>query len=112
MPFLTDVKDGTPSYSPAYNEIYKNFIMANYDAMGSIDNDDGSSWYDVHDNFFPYGGGMKMDFGGHDKKFYNNIIAQIPRSESKYELECVTTMPYIRGIGDQFYNNTCILYPN
>jgi hypothetical protein len=75
VPFLTTVATGKPSYSPAPNIIHNNFIMANYDAMGCIDNgnwnflsknnelkyfysikDDGSSWYIVYNNFCPYGG--------------------------------------------------------
>ena len=34
------------------NGVYKNFIIANYGASQGFDTDDGSSWYDIHDNFF------------------------------------------------------------
>ncbi len=30
-----------------------------------FDNDDGSSYFDTHDNFFYDAAGFKMDFGGH-----------------------------------------------
>eukprot|EP00475_Leptophrys_vorax_P015850 TRINITY_DN2221_c0_g1_i2.p1 TRINITY_DN2221_c0_g1~~TRINITY_DN2221_c0_g1_i2.p1 ORF type:complete len:721 (-),score=206.27 TRINITY_DN2221_c0_g1_i2:490-2652(-) len=48
QPFLTDVRDGTPSYTPAMNDIQRNFIIANYGGSQGFDNDDGSSWYSIH----------------------------------------------------------------
>ena len=54
MPFLTMVRDGhTPSVVPAYKTIHHNFIVANYGSDGGcVDNDDGSSWYNIYSNFF------------------------------------------------------------
>lgn len=43
---------GKPSYTAQMNGVYKNFIIANYGASQGFDTDDGSSWYDIHDNFF------------------------------------------------------------
>ena len=86
MPFLTDVKNGTPSYTPALNEIDHNLFLSNYESCAGIDNDDGSSNYDIHHNVFPYGGGMKMDFGGHTKYYHDNIIIRTP---SKYSFYCL-----------------------
>ena len=40
----------------------------------NVDNDDGSCFYNTHDNFFVYGSrGMKNDFGGHDNHHANNV---------------------------------------
>eukprot|EP01052_Picozoa_sp_SAG31_P079011 SAG31_NODE_38583_length_295_cov_0.780612_1_plen_68_part_01 len=36
--------------------------------------DDGSSWYDIHDNFFFMADAWKMDYGGHDSRFTGNVI--------------------------------------
>jgi hypothetical protein len=70
---------------------------------------DGSSFYDDHDNFFVYGG-HKSDFDGHRKQSFNNILA----FANVYGSKCV-------GIGNAphaspnpffaegFFNNTCIL---
>ena len=68
QPFLTDVgqKAPEPDLNPAYNTISRNFFIGNYGASMSIDNDDGSSYYYITDNFEVYGG-HKSNFGGHNK---------------------------------------------
>ena len=50
--FITDVKYGSPSYTAQMNEVGGNMIIANYGASQGFDTDDGSSWYNIHDNFF------------------------------------------------------------
>lgn len=58
------------------DEIANNFIIANGNSLGAIDNDDGSSYYYTHHNFFVYGsGGLKNDFEGHDNWWVSNIVA-------------------------------------
>jgi hypothetical protein len=52
QPFLTDLRDGTPSFQPRSRKIWKNLIFANYGAGWGLDNDDGSSWYEVWSNVF------------------------------------------------------------
>ena len=52
QPFLTDFFDGTPSFRPVSRKIAKNFIFANYGAGWAVDNDDGSSWYEITRNVF------------------------------------------------------------
>lgn len=53
MPYVTSIADGkTLSAIPAFNVASRNFIVANYGADGGcLDNDDGSSWYRIEDNF-------------------------------------------------------------
>ena len=54
----------------------KNFIIANYNSLGAVDNDDGSAFYRSESNFFVYGGGgLKNDWEGHDNTWTNNVIA-------------------------------------
>jgi len=67
QPFLTSVKTGEPSFVPEYRRISHNLIFANYGAGSALDNDDGSSWYRVHNNVFYNSEGFKMDYGGHDR---------------------------------------------
>ena len=77
QPFLTEVAalpDHVPSLIPAYNVIANNFFTANYGAGFGVDNDDTSSYYKIHDNFFFLGGGVKCDYDGHEKRFYNNLM--------------------------------------
>ena len=60
--FWTDVRDGAkqPGWNPSYTEVAQNVIIANYGGSQGFDNDDGSSWYDIHDNVI-YGEGLKQD---------------------------------------------------
>ena len=48
--YISDVKYGAPSYEAQMNSVNNNFIIANYGASQGFDTDDGSSWYDIHDN--------------------------------------------------------------
>lgn len=112
VPYITTVRNGTASAVPQYNIIGPaNFIVAGGGANGgSVDNDDGSSYYWIHDNFFVYGG-MKSDFDGHGEHSVGNLMAYA----NVYGPHCMTTMqtPYY---GDQglpyangYANNTCVL---
>ena len=67
----------------------------------AIDNDDGSAYYNTHDNFFVYGGTMKSDFGGHDNHHYSNIYANVGHG-----LSICGDVP---GHVDYFYNNKVIM---
>ena len=74
QPFSTEVATGKPSVIPAYYEIRRNFLVSNYGAGFGVDNDDTSSYYLIHHNFFYLGGGVKCDYDGHEKRFYNNVM--------------------------------------
>lgn len=74
LPFLTEVLNGTPSLTPAWNNIHNNFMLCNYGSNMCIDNDDGSAYYLNHHNFEVYGG-HKSDFGGHNKYTYDALVA-------------------------------------
>ena len=74
QPFLTTVRTGEPSVIPAYNNFHHNFLVSNYGGVkGGMDNDDGSTFYEVHHNFEVYGWGPKPGGGG--LKYYSNIHA-------------------------------------
>jgi len=105
MPFVTELRDGTPSLTPLYNEIHHNFFIANYGSNMCIDNDDGSSWYLNHDNFEVYGG-HKSNFGGHNKFHYNaiNAFAQVYEEGVCNGIGTAQVPSFVDG----YYNNTCI----
>ena len=43
-----------------------------------VNNDDGSSYYLIHNNFEVYAnGGLKNNFGGHNVRHYNNIFGYV-----------------------------------
>ena len=56
----------------AWREIHHNFFIDNYSPQEDVDNDDGSAYYDTHDNFLVYGAtGMKngaLPIGGLDRR--------------------------------------------
>jgi hypothetical protein len=52
VPYITTLRNGSPSTVPADRQIHHNFIIANYNSEGAIDTDDGSAYYSVYDNFF------------------------------------------------------------
>eukprot|EP00928_Gymnodinium_smaydae_P099579 TRINITY_DN9543_c0_g4_i1.p1 TRINITY_DN9543_c0_g4~~TRINITY_DN9543_c0_g4_i1.p1 ORF type:complete len:904 (-),score=125.31 TRINITY_DN9543_c0_g4_i1:128-2839(-) len=104
QPFLTDVAGGplTSSFDPAPNTIASNFIWANYGAGQGVDNDDGSSFYRIHNNVFYDADGFKMDYGGHGSAFTDNlVITKTGRGE------CIGVGPFLRNLGDAYVNNTC-----
>ena len=45
QPFLTTIRNGTPSMTPAWREIHHNFFVDNYSPQENVDNDDGSAYY-------------------------------------------------------------------
>eukprot|EP00980_Cylindrotheca_fusiformis_P013649 scaffold3513_cov102-Cylindrotheca_fusiformis.AAC.10 len=102
MPFLTNTSGNGPSFTPLPTYTTKNIIMANYGASEGFDNDDGSSWYYTHDNVFYLSDGFKMDYGGHDSKFANNLVY----AKNKH---CFGTGSFREGHADAFFNNTCIV---
>ena len=77
-------------------------MIANYDSILAIDNDDGSNYYKTHGNFFAYSSrGMKNDFGGHDNHHYNNIYAYVGTG---FKINS-----QLDGHEDYFYNNTVVM---
>mmetsp|Transcript_29880 Transcript_29880/g.95178 ORF Transcript_29880/g.95178 Transcript_29880/m.95178 type:complete len:466 (-) Transcript_29880:243-1640(-) len=102
QPFLTTVRDGSPSLSMAWRHIHHNFFIDNYSPQENVDNDDGSAYYQTHHNFLVYGGnGMKNDYGGHDNRHYGNVYA--------YVRQAVGVCGQQPGHADYFYNNSVVM---
>jgi len=81
--------------------------MGNYGASMAVDNDDGSAYYDIHDSV-AYGGGHKSNFGGHDKRTYNElgIYARVYYPTCFHFRE-----PSGPAHPESYFNNTCIIDP-
>lgn len=95
-----------PGFRLPYEMSY-NFMVAGGGANGgAYDNDDGSSFYDIHHNVEIYGG-HKSDFDGHSKVHHNNVnlFAYV------YGEKCVgiSNLAPIPGFAEGYYNNTCVL---
>lgn len=110
LPYITTVRTGKPSTIPAFNNVHHNFIVANYAADGGcLDNDDGSSYYQIHHNFCVFGG-HKSDFDGNSKISSNNIHVY----PSVYSSTCVGELQgsVPKGYAEGYTNNICILPSN
>ena len=85
-------------------------VVTNYGADGGcMDNDDGSSWYNLFNNYCVYGG-HKSDFDGHSKRSFNNIHAY----SNVYGSKCagIMNLPHV-SVNDFFAEgyrgNKCVL---
>lgn len=108
LPYITEIRNGeTPSTIPAWNNMHHNMIVANYAADGGcLDNDDGSSYYDIHHNYCVYGG-HKSDFDGNSKISSFNLHVY----PSVYGSKCFGELQYMppKGYAEGYHDNTCIL---
>ena len=101
--FLTKLLDGiTPSFVPLRRRIGYNLIFASYGASQAVDNDDGSSWYHIFHNVMCWSNGFKMDYGGHDSIFEDNIVIGNPRKST-----CVGFGSFYEGHGHVVRRNIC-----
>ena len=106
QPFSSDLRDGTPSFVPTPRNISYNFIISNYGAGSGLDNDDGSSWYHVRKNVLYNSEGFKMDYGGHDSVYTENVVISFPH---KWSQHCIGFGEFFPFHGHQVINNTCIV---
>ena len=116
--FFTDLRDPNGSWNPLMSNVSRNVIIANYGGSQGFDNDDGSSWYNISRNVI-FGEGFKMDYGGHDSVYANNlnIVKQYDGQN------CINTANFKRGNppcanddasttcshASKFENNRCIV---
>lgn len=109
MPFATRFASGgqEASYRGLHSETSHSFIFANYGGSQAFDNDDGSAFFYTHDNAFYQSDGFKMDYGGHDSIFANNVVAV-----RNYDGQsCLNEGDYEPGYPSTQYGNVCILPP-
>ena len=72
MPYIHD-EGGKPTVIPLTRHEHHNFILGTYSTQEAFDTDDGSSYYNTHDNFFAYAAnGLKSDFGGEYVRVLSN----------------------------------------
>ena len=120
QPYLTGVKNGTPSLTPAQSNITRNFFINNYHSTWPIDHDDGSCYYyDTH-NYLAYGG--YKNYLGHSKVVkYNYYIYPDGDTIASGSVGAFFQEPYCAnsdgasrdtlpsGWGEVWANNTCII---
>ena len=121
QPYITTVRNGTPSVFKAQSNMTRNFFINNYHSTWPIDHDDGSCYYYDTYNYLIYGG--YKNYLGHSKTAkYNTYIypdAQHQMHENNVgifnfypycasSIEASTTdLP--SGWGEVWVNNTCII---
>jgi hypothetical protein len=110
MPFLHDLTpDGgiasVKTFDTLPSHINRNFVFANYGSSEGLDNDDGSSSYFIDSNVFYWSDGFKMDYGGHDSRFTNNVVLSVPYDGQN----CVNLGSFLAGHGHKALNNTCAI---
>eukprot|EP01083_Nonionella_stella_P019641 54547_1 len=108
--YVTKVRNGTASTIKAFDHIVSNFMIANYQSRWAVDNDDGSSFYNVSGNFLVYAeSGLKSYFGAHDIIHTNNIHAYISGADYDNNACVYDNGDQLIGHWDRYYNNTCII---
>jgi hypothetical protein len=112
QPFMTDLREDTKSFVPDRRTIAFNLIFANYGAAEGVDNDDGSSWYHISRNVFYDAEGFKMDYGGHDSIFEDNLVISYPARRRRYAgSRCINFDSFLPNHGHVVRRNTCVV-PN
>jgi hypothetical protein len=117
QPYLTAVRNGNPSLTPAQSNITRNFIINNYHSTWPLDHDDGSCYYYDTYNYLVYGG--YKNYLGHSKvvKYNYYIYPDVDLTG----LGTIFQKPYCAnsdgasrgslpsGWGEVWANNTCII---
>eukprot|EP01062_Namystynia_karyoxenos_P003506 TRINITY_DN11258_c0_g1_i1.p1 TRINITY_DN11258_c0_g1~~TRINITY_DN11258_c0_g1_i1.p1 ORF type:complete len:903 (+),score=355.61 TRINITY_DN11258_c0_g1_i1:80-2788(+) len=101
QPFLTTVRDGTPSMQMAWREVYGNFLVANYGGSKEVDTDDGSLFWRIHDNYMQYGWSQKFKCGGIES--FRNYKAFVDTG-GKFDAGCTADS----GFPNLWHNDTMI----
>jgi len=104
QPFL-HAESGVPSFTPSPITVQDNLILANYGSSQGVDNDDGSSFYHILRNVFLSADGFKMDYGGHDSTFSDNLV--VGQADGYDGQACVNVGSFLPRHGDAVVNNTC-----
>lgn len=106
-----DATTNQPTLIPQWTHISRNFLMngpsGNRDLgnlFPTIDNDDGSSYFRIADNFMVYGGAK--NYLGHDKIWISNLIVYPGRWSSGDPCAMIWA-----GKHHYFENNTCVVTP-
>ena len=116
QPYLTEVRDGTPSLTPAQSNITRNFFINNYHSTWPIDHDDGSCYYYDTYNFLVYGG-CKNHLGHSQMSNYNYYIypdGDTGNGRVFHKPFCAgsigaSTGSLPSGWGEVWANNTCVI---
>ena len=113
QPYLTEVRNGTPSLIQAQSNMTRNFFISNYHSIWPIDHDDGSCYYYDTYNYLIYGG--YKNYLGHTQIVQYNVYVypDVSQDKSPYPFcafsagASTTNLP--SGWGEVWGNNSCII---
>ena len=142
MPFASRIatRGGDAVYASLLSEVHANYIDAGYGGSQAFDNDDGSAFFDIHDNFFFHSDGFKMARNARGRpsplaRRADSLAATplSPRLRIRYLQDygghdsashdnvivvrvydgqsCINVGDYVPSHEQSFYNNTCVLPP-
>ena len=142
MPFASRIatRGGDAVYASLPSEVHANYIDAGYGGSQAFDNDDGSAFFDIHDNFFFHSDGFKMARNARGRpsllaRRADSLAATppSPRLRIRYLQDygghdsashdnvivvrvydgqsCINVGDYVPSHEQSFYNNTCVLPP-
>jgi hypothetical protein len=89
QPFITNVRTGSPSAQMEWRHVYGNLLIANYGGSKQVDNDDGSLFWRVHDNYMQYGWSQKFKCGGIES--FGNYKSFVDIG-GKFDVGCTTKL--------------------
>ena len=111
QPYLTGLRNGTPSLTPAQSNITRNFIISNYNCLHPLDHDDGSCYYYDTYNYLIYGG--YKNYLGHSKIVKYNYYVYPDANPAGHPYCAISngasTTKLPSGWGEVWVNNTCII---
>ena len=107
QPYITTSRHGSPSVLPLNRTIAYNFILGTYNSQETVDNDDGSSYYDTHHNVLAFAdNGLKSNFGGHNNVHRENLYLMVGSCFYGNPCHsCATPSSYARA---SFVSNRCV----
>ena len=121
QPYLTRVRNGTPSLIQAQSNMTRNFFINGYHSTWPIDHDDGSCYYYDTYNYLVYGG--YKNYLGHSKIVKYNIYVYPDAEHQLYDNKAGAFLSYPfcashqgasttvlpSGWGEVWADNTCII---
>jgi hypothetical protein len=107
QPFLTDVATGEPSYTAAMSHVTNNFVIANYGSSQGFDTDDGSSYYNISDNFFFMADAWKMDYVSSESRTRNLLT---PRAQPADPTRRLTLRISLQGGHDSIFSDNVVYH--
>jgi hypothetical protein len=108
QPFLTTVRDGTPSTIMLFRHVFGNFLISNYGGSKQVDNDDGSLFWKNYENVMVYGWAQKFKCGAIES--YRNYKAFVDEG-GKFDAGCILNKSSGVYFPNLWHDDTLLVLP-